>query len=110
MADDEYYYELTQIGYIELRKFYCAILERAILDYFSRDPWVRHEAREWFLANEMRVFSYLYICEGLDLNAKLLWKNLVNKKEEEEHPVETPSRIDLKPENCLAVQRLYALA
>lgn len=83
MEDTNYYYELTQIGYIELRKLYCAILERAILDFFSQDPWIRHEAREWFIANEMRVFSFIYICECLDLDAKRLWKNLVNKKEEE---------------------------
>jgi hypothetical protein len=64
------------------RRLLLAVLERAILDYVGNDPREIADAKAWIFEHiedesheEMTIvpeFSFLWICQELDLDAKLI--------------------------------------
>ncbi|RIL07512.1 MAG: hypothetical protein DCC75_09965 [Proteobacteria bacterium] len=56
------------------RRLLLAVLERAILDYVGNDAVECKAAEEWLFSEsdeeEMDEFTFLWVCQQLDLNAK----------------------------------------
>lgn len=62
------------------RNLLTAILERAILDFVGNDSKQVEHAEKWLFApqnsNDFRPFSFEWVCERLDLNAKSIEENI----------------------------------
>lgn len=55
------------------------VLDRAIRDYFTTDIALKREVETWFLIKEeKKIFSFLWICEALDLDSAKIITYLKN--------------------------------
>lgn len=80
-ALDIFYFEQYQTPRMPEKALLAAVLDRAFWDFLSEDWSIRTDAREWFYSKEVKDFSYLYICEHLDLEPAPLLDFIVKLRE-----------------------------
>jgi hypothetical protein len=68
-----------------IRALMVAVLEDAIHNLGSATAFVRDEAEAWIMSRERRyVFSFVVICESLDLEPSAVRRSLIQPLDEEQ--------------------------